>query len=433
MRGFFDKRTANKCRIYTMLKRRGRHLSFHTPGHKRTTWDITELSFSDNLRSPKGCIALAEREIAEILGAKRSFLLTDGSSAGVRAMLYAAKRAGVQTIAVPDNAHESFFTGCELLGLTPLVYPTGERAGIPYVLPFVESVTAFPDLFARADALWTTSPTYYGQVVDLAALRAYCDEEGKLLLVDGAHGGHLHFEKTLYAGSYAHLWVDGVHKSLPALTQGAVVSSGEVRLNDFLQAGAERFRTTSPSYPIMASVEYAVRYPRNRRLENAARAYANACPRAFVGEDWTKLCARFGAYAFQAATALEKRGIYPEFCDGEVLLFYLSPATTMRAFKKVKRALSRLFKVYPYEEKNSVPRNPAPLLFRANAKIEWVDLQKSEGRICAQPCGLFPPCAPLLRAGEKITKTHVEKLLLAPNTYGLCGNTIGVYEEDETR
>ncbi len=412
MRIFSDKRTAKQCRIYTMLKRRGKHLSFHTPGHKRTAWDITELSFSDNLRSPKGCIALAEREIAELLGANRSFILTDGSSAGVRAMLYAAKGAGVRVIATLDDAHESFFTGCAILGLTPLVG------------------AAF---FEEADALFITSPTYYGRVADLAALRAYCNERGKLLLIDGAHGGHLHFDKKLYAGSYADLWVDGVHKSLPALTQGAVVSSGRKELSAYLQTGAEIFRTTSPSYPIMASVEYAVRYPRNLRLENAVRAYAAACPRVALQEDWTKLCARFGKKAFQAAKELETRGIYPEFCDGEVILFYLSPAVTMRAFQKLKRTLAALFAKYIGEEEICVQRNSAPLFLDENAQIEWVDIRESEGRICAQNCGLFPPCTPLLRAGERVSREKIEKLALAPNTYGLRGNRIGVYENDETR
>ena len=66
MRKFLkDKKTLKTCRIFSMLSThaRGKHLSFHTPGHKVGRWDITELSFSDNLASPTGCIALAEREI----------------------------------------------------------------------------------------------------------------------------------------------------------------------------------------------------------------------------------------------------------------------------------------------------------------------------------------------------------------------------------
>ena len=79
-----------------MLKENKKHLSFHTPGHKKGKWDITELVFSDNLSSPKGCILQAEKDIATLLGAQRSLLITDGSTAGVHAMLYAAKSVGAK-------------------------------------------------------------------------------------------------------------------------------------------------------------------------------------------------------------------------------------------------------------------------------------------------------------------------------------------------
>ena len=79
-----DKRVLDNCKIYSMLHKysKGRHLSFHTPGHKAGAWDITELSYSDNLSCPKGVIKEAENDISEILGSAASFILTDGSTAG---------------------------------------------------------------------------------------------------------------------------------------------------------------------------------------------------------------------------------------------------------------------------------------------------------------------------------------------------------------
>ena len=89
-----DKRVLETCHIYKMLSAaaKRKHVSFHTPGHKRGAWDITELSFSDNLSCPRGSIAEAQRDIARILGAKQSFILTDGSTSGVMSMAYAAKK-----------------------------------------------------------------------------------------------------------------------------------------------------------------------------------------------------------------------------------------------------------------------------------------------------------------------------------------------------
>ena len=404
-RFFKDKRTREKCRIFQMLcaQKKGKHLSFHTPGHKQKGFDITELSYSDNLACPRGCIAQAEREIAEILGAKKSFILTDGSTSGVFSMLQAAKTLGVKKLFLIEPVHESVYNACAVLGLNPLSTENG------------------------ADAVLCTSPDYYGNIVNLGELRALCDREGKLLLVDGAHGGHLHFDKNLYAGAYADFWVDSVHKSLPALTQGAVVSARTEKQDSALFEAVKLFRTTSPSYPIMASVEYAVKYPRNENLEKLVKEYAFTQERVCIQADWTKLCARVGKSAFEAEKYLEKKGIYAEFCDGEVVCFYLSPATREREFKTLCRLLEKAFKKYPYEP---VQRNPAPLVFKETAG-EWIELTKSENRVCAANCGLFPPCTPLIKKGEKITKEKIDLLKQANNVYGLNEGKIYVYRENK--
>lgn len=408
---------------------REKHLSFHTPGHKVGKWDITELAYSDNLSSPRGCIAEAEQEIAAILGAYKSFILTDGSTAGVLSMLYAAKSLGARAVAVFASSHKSVFNGCKLLGLTPLVYTgTGESAQNPPTASELKS--NFAPLLERADALFITSPSYYGQVAELKALRKLCDERGKLLLIDGAHGGHLHFDKENYAGAYADMWVDGVHKSLPSLTQGAVVSAREKKYADALLDGVQIFRTTSPSYPIMASVEYAVKYPRNEKLERAVRAYANTCARIEKATDWTKLCVLFGESAFDAEKDLRNKGVYPEFCDGNAVVFYLSPALPMRNFKSLKKELAKLFKKYPYTPQKAVKSVPTPLIFEKNTPTEWVEWSEAEGRICACACGLFPPCTPLLQAGERIGAEKIALLQKASNVYGIADGKIAVVKQD---
>lgn len=416
-----DEKTLNECKIYQMLLKnsKNKHLSFHTPGHKEGAWDITELSFSDNLSSPKGCIAEAEKDIEKILGAEKSFILTDGSTSGVLSMLYAAKSLGVKTLAVCVNSHKSVFNGCKLLGLTPLVYQ-GNKGGM----------SELNDIFDGADALFFTSPDYYGNIPNLKEIREYCDKTGKLLLIDGAHGGHLHFDKNAYAGSYADLWVDGVHKSLPAFTQGAVVSARTTALSEKLYEGVDIFRTTSPSYPIMASVEYAVKYPRNTELENRAWELQKH-PRILNNNDWTKVCALFGKNAFDAEKTLEAEGIYPEFCDGNIITFYLSPATTLGKFEVLKDRLKSLFEQYPNILSEITQRIPAPFVLNESVEKEWLELDASIGKICAANCGLFPPCTPLICAGEVIEKEKVELLQKADNVFGVVDGKIFVFKDEE--
>ena len=146
------------CRIARMLRAQKKHISFHTPGHKRAGADITELSYSDNLLSPTGVLAQTEREIADILGADASFLLTDGSTCGIFSMLYALRRAGGRSVAVPAYAHRSVFNACEVLGLNAVAVEQSVARGIPAQL----SAKQMADALERADALLVTSPDYYG-------------------------------------------------------------------------------------------------------------------------------------------------------------------------------------------------------------------------------------------------------------------------------
>lgn len=403
------------CHIYQMLKTQKRHVSFHTPGHKRAGWDITELSYSDNLSAPTGCIARAETDIAEVLGADKSFILTDGSTAGVLSMLYAYKKAGFARLAIPDYAHKSVKNGCKLLGITPIEYT---RQSLYFDVESLVNV---------ADGLLLVSPDYYGNIPDLKRIKTACEVGGKPLLIDGAHGGHLHYDEALYAGSVAEMWVDGVHKSLPAFTQGAVVSAKTPVWSQRLLEAVDVFRTTSPSYPIMASVEYAVKYPRNEVLETAVRTAVAGKERIKVAKDWTKICVRGGKHAFAIQTELERLGIYAEFCDGDILMFYLSPATKIRQVNKLIRVLEKTFIKYPYIEEEQAP---APILSPVLGETERLRLTDAVGRICAKDCGLFPPCVPLIKAGERITERKLALLQKASNVYGLTNGEITVLKKD---
>ena len=407
-------RVPRGCRIYAMLRAQGRHLSFHTPGHKRRGEDITELSYSDNLLSPTGVLAAAEKEIAALLGAEKSFLLTDGSTCGVFAMLYAAKRLGAAKIAVSAYCHRSVLNACGVMGLTPVFMEQPVRCGIPAQPAVCEMARAL----AQADALLLTSPDYYGYFPDLAAARSLCVGAGKLLLIDGAHGAHLK-GTSRYAGNFADLWVDGVHKSLPALTQGAVVSAKEGAA-EALADGVRIFRTSSPSYPVMASVEYAVRYPRNRAVERAAEALKREAG-ALENEDWSKIVVPFGEKSGAAQQALERRRIYCEFNDGNYLMFYLSPATTLRALKKLASALRGLPRGHVRDEAHTAGMG--------GGNVVLCPLKEAAGKVCACDCGIFPPCMPVVRRGETIGSDAVRRLSEAKNTFGLTDGKIKVYTE----
>lgn len=436
--------------IYSQLKTYAKaQRAFHMPGHKArgdfkakfpvAPLDVTELDYSDNLLCPTGVIAAAQKEIAEILGAKRSFILTDGSSSGVLAMMYALSKYGTKVI-VPRNSHMSVWNACKIFGLEPVIVQGGYEDGVflPPPPELIEKLVSNDMTIAGMIAL---SPDYFGNIAPLKEYSEILKKYSRFLLVDGAHGAHLAFEleKAGYAGVYADLWVDGVHKSLPALTQGAVVSANNEKLIFLLEEGLSVFRTTSPSYPVMASVEYSLKYVANnpKVLEDAKAAVAafkTKYPfKLYPSADWTKLvldCQPQGISSYDVEEALKKKGIYAELADGKYILFYLSPMTTATDLNTLLGALTSIFHNRKMK-KSFVPRPPMPAIERTYSfqyalrqKYELVPLSEAVGRMCARNVGIAPPCIPVIAAGEMITESAVKLLSGSRHTFGLVGDKI---------
>lgn len=427
-------------------------IRLHMPGHKNASAfraafpvapiDITELSFSDDLSCPSGAIARAQRDIAEIVGAERAFITTDGSSSGVMAMLYVAASYGNKII-VPRNSHKSVFNACRIFGLEPVIVQGAEAEG---VLTFPE-----PELIERLivndvniSGAIITSPDYYGNIAPLEKYAEVLKKHDRLLFVDGAHGAHLALEEDRkgYAGVYADMWVDGAHKTLPTLTQGAVVL---VRNSEIAEKAAEAmsiFRTTSPSYPIMASVEYGVKYFINNPKFLAKAKEAVAAFRAdmegvtfYPSEDWAKIAIDFKPLGIDPSIvqhALEKKGIYAEMNDGRYLLFYLSPLVTYGQLSELKSALyaemARKKNKGTYRQKPSIPsaERTYSFIYALKQKAEYVPLKEAVGRMCAENAGITPPCLPVVIAGEMVSSQAAELLSSAKNTFGVIDGKIKV-------
>ena len=440
--------------IYSQLKKSRFTKSFHMPGHKAhgdfknkfpvAPLDITELSYSDNLACPKGIIAEAQKDIAEILGAQKSYILTDGSTSGVLSMIYAVKGRGTKII-VPRNCHQSVWNACKILGLEPVIVQGENKDGL-MTPPPPELIKELIENDITIGAMIVTSPDYYGRVAPLKEYSQILKKNKRLLIVDGAHGTHLAFEQDRrgYAGVYADLWVDGAHKSLPALTQGAVVSANNKELIPALEEGLNIFRTTSPSYPIMASVEYAIKFIKNNEKAladavEAVKAFREKCVLPVLeNDDWTKIVVDFsarGISADEAAKRLEKRGIYAELSDGRYIIFYASVMTTAAELNSLNFAISSIASNKKlkgtYVERPLIPQNDRTFSFQYALKRrrELVPLKDAKGRMCAVNAGITPPCIPVVAAGEIITKEVIEVLSASKATFGTVDGKIWVVKK----
>lgn len=440
--------------IYTQLKKHAKACkSFHIPGHKANgdfkskfkdaPLDVTELSYTDNLLCPDGVIEKAQKDIAKILGAAASFITTDGSSSGVLALVYCASKRGNKLI-VFRNSHQSVWNACRLFGIEPLIVQGAEKDGVLQP-PDSETIERLVSNDPNIAGVLATSPDYYGNIAPLAGYRDVLKKYNRLLLVDEAHGAHLAFGDKGYAGLYADMWVDGAHKTLPTLTQGAIVSVNNEDLIPVAEDALSLFRTTSPSFPIMASVEYGVKSIANKiavlnRAKAAVEQFKNeATEFTFYNcGDWTKLLIDFKPFGISPQLALqllEKRGIYAEFADGRYILFYLSPMIKEGDLANLKKQLNAVIankKLHgTYREKPEIPESERSYSFQYALKrqCEWIPLEKAVGRMCAKNAGLAPPCIPLVVTGEMITNATVGVLSQAKSTFGLNNGKICVVKK----
>lgn len=437
--------------IYEQLKSHARtDKSFHMPGHKArgdfkakfavAPLDVTELSYSGNLFCPSGVAVKVQEEIAEILGAKFSRILTGGSTSGVLAMVYALSGRGSKII-IPRNSHQSVWNACRLFNLEPVTVQGGDKDGV--MLPpdptEIEELLANDNTIAGMVAL---SPDYYGNVAPLKEYSEILKKYRRYLAVDGAHGAHLAFlpQNAGYAGVYADMWVDGAHKTMPTLTQGAVICVKNSKLVARAEEAVAIFRTTSPSFPIMASVEYGIKYFINNpkhliKAKNAVAEFKAGLEgiTLYPSQDWAKLAVDFkplGISPYLAQEVFQKKGIYPELNDGRYILFYLSPSVEpyhIAEFKNTLLWICTLKKLQnTYKDVPAIPSadRTYSFLYAYRQKSEWVPLKQAVGKMCADNAGITPPCIPVVIAGEIISEQAVQTLLKAKQTFGIVDGKI---------
>ena len=426
-------------------------IRLHMPGHKGDAtcplgeffpYDITELSFSDNLADANGVIARAQKDIAQICGAKKSFILTGGSSLGVLSMVYAVKNRGKKML-VARSSHKSVLNALTLLGIEPIFLNEQIINGLPQ--PVFENKSELENLDNDIIGALITSPNYYGRAFNLKNIANILHSQGKLLLVDGAHGSHFVFDNpTLYPANFADLWVDGAHKTLYTLTQGAILHLNELSLENEIKNALSIFSTSSPNYPIMASVESGVKTFCNIKEENlsefkrAKQIVENALKAKgfFVieSDDALKMTIDLNGLikGEEIVKLLESNNIYVELYNDDYLLLMLSYKFNQ---KSANRVADIILKVNTAKReraflKNHFPQRKLSYTKAISSKSELVEIVNANGRICAESVGIFPPCYPLILPGEVFDNSVISRLLVE-NTFGCYGSKVKVVKEEK--
>lgn len=249
---------------------------FHMPGHKRNPMlcdgimpyeiDLTEIDGFDNLHNAEGCILEVQNLAEKLYNVKKAFLLVNGATGGILSAVRAMTNRGDKVL-VARNSHKSVYNALELCGLTPkyIVPKVDKEFGINCSITPSQAEKAImenPD----AKLLIITSPTYEGAVSDIKEISRIAHLHNVSVLVDEAHGAHFPFSKSFPSeavASGADAAVASLHKTLPSLTQTALLlTSNESLINSFAENLAI-FETSSPSYIFMSAIEKCLEFCEN--------------------------------------------------------------------------------------------------------------------------------------------------------------------------
>lgn len=249
---------------------------FHIPGHKRNPMlcdgimpyeiDLTEIDGFDNLHNAEGCILEVQNLAEKLYNVKKAFLLVNGATGGILSAVRAMTNRGDKVL-VARNSHKSVYNALELCGLTPkyIVPKVDKEFGINCSITPSQAEKAImenPD----AKLLIITSPTYEGAVSDIKEISRIAHLHNVSVLVDEAHGAHFPFSKSFPSeavASGADAAVASLHKTLPSLTQTALLlTSNESLINSFAENLAI-FETSSPSYIFMSAIEKCLEFCEN--------------------------------------------------------------------------------------------------------------------------------------------------------------------------
>ena len=242
--------------------------------------DITELPGFDNLAHPTGLLKELQERAARVFGAEETWFLVGGSTAGIMVSVFAAFQRGDEVL-LASNCHLSVWRAAHLGGMKPVLLETGSSASFfdTSTMPPLPTVEEGRQAFQAHPALKgmvLTSPSYEGAVADVRGIADAVHGAGGTLVVDCAHGAHFGFHPALPESPVrqgADLVVQSLHKTLPAMTQTAILHRASDRVDSRrIRRFLNTFQTSSPSYVLLASIDSCVNYL--GRLSENPTAYA---------------------------------------------------------------------------------------------------------------------------------------------------------------
>ncbi len=433
---------------------------FHIPGHTKGNGSLPEFKKLigrkalcvdttdefDNLGTlhpATGPIKEAQELAAKAFGAKKTFFLLNGSTAGNLALAMGLTKKG-QKIITNRNCHRSVLTGMIISGAEPLwLIPNRfEEWGIwGNISP--ESVEEMLKTHDDVAMVWITNPTYEGVVSDVKSISAVCKRYGVPLIVDEAHACLWNFSKHLPTPALqlgADAVVHSLHKTGGSMSQSSMLHIAENSLIDVdaVEKALKLLHTTSPSLMLLASLDAArANLDSARGRKQLERAISNAKylrreieqmehihdlkPDFGYLTDVTKVFIRAdGLSGKRLESILEiDFNIEVESASDAGLLLLSNIGNTKADMEYLVKCLKQIDKTHYsdicYLEKKKHMPMLTPVIKRSLREAyyspkETIPKDLAVGRISAEVIAECPPGIAILLPGELITEAHLPYL-----------------------
>ena len=409
---------------------------FHMPAHKGKILgcdkDITEIAGADNLYDASGIIDESEKNLSALFNTNFSVYSTEGSSLCIRTMLaliakFARNKGEKPLVLATRNAHSSFLYGVALLDID--IEWVAEQNTCFLTANIDEKILEekLKNMAKKPTALFITSPNYLGNLAPIDKVAKVCKKYGVLLAVDNAHGAYLNFLSNnihpIKMG--ADMCCDSAHKTLPTLTGGAYLhfaKNFEYFTKQEVKNAMKMFASTSPSYLILASLDYTNKYLfENKDLyEKCAKRVQKTkdlCKKlgfSLVGSEPLKItidAKSFGYLGDEIAKILEQKNVYVEYFDGDYIVLMFSPLNSQEDFDRLENALSSLQRKQTIQKKvfkHLTPIRKMSVKEAIFSNQETVDIDDASDRILASVNVSCPPAVPILYSGEVIDQNAIE-------------------------
>ncbi|MGI8387796.1 aminotransferase class I/II-fold pyridoxal phosphate-dependent enzyme [Robertmurraya sp. P23] len=449
--------------LFTGLKKHAEKspVQFHIPGHKKgmgmdpdfrefigenaLSIDLINIGPLDDLHMPKGLIKDAQKLAAEAFGAEYTFFSVQGTSGAIMAMIMSVCGPG-DKILVPRNVHKSIMSAIVFSGAIPVfIHPEIDpNYGISHgITP--DSIERALTLNPDTKAVLVINPTYFGVSGDLKKIVDIAHSKNIPVLVDEAHGAHIHFHSELPLSAMqagADLAATSVHKLGGSLTQSSILNlQGNLISAARVQSVLSMLTTTSTSYLLLASLDVARKSMATEgqalledtiRKANAVRSEINNIKHlrcmgkevlessAAVSFDPNKLLIsvkELGVTGYEVEKWLRNRfNIEVELSDLYNILCIVTPGDSEEDLLTLVKALKTLS--VEFEDKSGkkvdssviLPEIPPLALSPRDAfyaETEVVPFEKAIGRIISEFVMVYPPGIPIFIPGEIVTEDNV--------------------------